>query len=268
MLFAHTFLMVYVFVLVGSFLGICLLLGLRLLLRQRMVRRFVRSIRQRLQSAEERGARLVAETPVHRSPKDPRTSAIELQQVRLLVRAAEKAIAQGKVEEAERALIQALTIQPQAHDVRAELAKLYLTTQRESKAEAMYRELLQHRDDVSFHANLGVAYYRQEKYVEACHAYQEALNRDPKNPDRSAALGRACIAARRFEEAAPLLEKACMFLSRDTELLHLLAECYLQLDVREKAEEAYRRINKLEPYDEDVKAKLQSIAEQPQAASA
>lgn len=255
--------MIYVFVLVGSFLGICVLLGIRLLLQQRMVRRFVRSLRQRLLSAEERGAKLVEETRTPKPLKNPRTSAIELQQVRSLLRSAEKALAQEKVEDAERFLIQALTIQPHAHDVRAELAKLYLTSTRESKAEAMYRELLQHRDDVSFHANLGLAYYRQEKYVEACHSYQEALNRDPKNPDRSAALGRACIAAQRFEEAAPLLEKASAFLSRDTSLLHLLAECYLQLNQKEKAEEAYRRINKLEPYDEDVKAKIQSIAQQP-----
>src|SRR3989338_7207198 len=93
-------------------------------------------------------------------------------------------------------------------DVQAQLAKLYLVTERESKAEAMYKELLQSRDDVSFHSNLGLAYYRQAKFVESCQAYQEALNRDPQAPERSAALGRACIAAQRFEEAAPLLEKA------------------------------------------------------------
>lgn len=254
------------FVLVGSFLGICALLGVRILLHQRTVRRFVRSIRQRLQSAEDRGALSVEEIRAPKPAKNPRTSAVEMQQVRSLVRSAEKALAQEKVEDAERFLIQALTIHPHAHDVRAELAKLYLTTGRESKAEAMYRELLLNRDDVSFHSNLGLAYYRQEKYVDACYAYQEALNRDPKNPERSAALGRACIAAHRFEEAAPLLEKACAFLSRDTELLHLLAECYLQLSMKEKAEEAYRRINKLEPYDEDVKAKLQSICK-PEAAA-
>ena len=204
------------------------------------------------------------ETRMDKPMKSPRASAIELQQVRSLLRSAEKSWKQDKTEEVERLLIQALTIQPHAHEVRAQLAKLYLTTGRESKAEAMYRELLLHRNDVSFHANLGLAYYRQEKYVEACYAYQEALNLDPKNPERCAALGRACIAAHRFEEAAPLLEKASMFLSRDIELLHLLADCYMQLNMKDKAEDAYRRINKLEPYNEDVKTKLQSIAAQQQ----
>jgi Flp pilus assembly protein TadD len=259
---------VYVFVLLGSLFWICALLGVRFLLKQRSVRRFVRSIRQRLQSAEDRGALVVEETRTEKPHRTPRASAIELQQVRMLVRSAEKAWKQEKLEEVERLLIQALTIQPHAHDVRAQLAKLYLTTGRESKAEAMYKELLMHRNDVSFHANLGLAYYRQAKYIDACHAYQEALNMEPKNPERSAALGRACIAAHRFEEAAPLLEKASLFLSRDMELLHLLAECYLQLGQRDQAEEAYRRINKLEPYNEEVKAKLQSIrkTEEPVAA--
>lgn len=252
--------MIYVFVLVGSLFGICALFGARVLLRNRAVRRFVRSIKQRFQFAEERGAVLVEEKRLAKPRKNPRASAIEMQQVRSLVHMAEKAIAQNKTEEAERLFIQALTVQPHAFDVQAMLAKLYLQSNRENKAEAMYKELLQHRDDVSFHANLGLAYYRQAKYVEACHAYQEALNRDPQTPERSAALGRACIAAQRFQDASPLLEKACARLSKDTELLHLLAECYLQLGSTDKAEETYRRINRLAPYDEAVKAKLVSLA--------
>ena len=43
--------------------------------------------------------------------------------------------------------------------------------------------------------------------------------------------------------------------------MHLLAESYLQLNMREKAEETYRRINRLEPYNEDVKAKMKTIRE-------
>lgn len=256
--------MVYALVFIGSSLGIVLLLGLKVALRQRTIRRFVRSVRQRFESAESRGVQLVEERPIEKPKKNPRTSAIELQQVRSLVRSSEKAWKQEKFEEVERLLIQALTIHPHDHDVRAQLAKLYLTTGRENKAEAMYRELLVQRDDISFHANLGLAYYKQGKYVDACYAYQEALNRDSKNPERCAALGRACIAAQRFPEAAPLLEKASQFLSRDTEILHMLAECYLQLGTRDKAEEAYRRINKLEPYNEEVKAKMKAINATPE----
>lgn len=252
--------LIYVLVLFGSLFGLCLIFGMRTLLRHRGVRRFVRSVKQRFASAEERGAVLVEEKTVEKPRKSPRTSVIELQQVRSLARQAEKAIAQGAIEEAERLYIQALTVQPHAYDVQAELAKLYLTTGREAKAEAMYKELLQYRQEVSYFSNLGLAFYRQEKFIEACQAYQEALNRDPQSAERSEALGRACIAARRFEEAAPLLEKASVRMARDIPLLHLLAECYLQLGHTDRAEETYRRINKLEPYNEEVKAKIGSLA--------
>lgn len=253
--------MLYLFVLVGSLFGICALFGARMLLRTRAVRRFVRGVKQRFDDVEGRGVLLVEETVLEKPRKSPRASAIELQQVRSLARMAEKALLQEKYEEAERLFIQALTIQPNALDIQAQLAKLYLTTERETKAEALYRELIAKRDDVTFYSNLGLAYYRQGKFVEACQAYQEALNRDPQTPERSAALGRACIAAQRFEDAAPLLEKATQRLARDTALLSLLADCYLQLGMKDKAEDAYRRINKIEPYNEEVKSKLVSLAQ-------
>ncbi len=252
--------MPYLIVFLTAFFGIVILVAGRVLLRNRGVRRLVRSMKMRFQSAENRGAQLVEERTIDRPRRNPRTSAIELQKVRSLMRSAEKEIALQNHAEAEHILIQALTINPDSTDTQAELAKLYLTTSREAKAEALYKELVQKRDDVSFFANLGLAYYMQGKYVDACFAYQEALNRDPQTPERSAALGRACIAARRFKDAAPLLEKAIARLSRDIELLHLLAECYVQMNENAKAEEVYRRINKIEPYNEGVKQKISALA--------
>jgi Flp pilus assembly protein TadD len=252
--------MIYLVVFCASLFGIAALLLLRVLLRHRTVRRMVRSMKGNFQSAEDRGAKLVEEKVVVKPRRNPRTSAIELQKVRSLLRSAEKEIALQNFDKAEHLFIQALTIHPDAADIQAHLAKLYLTTNREAKAEALYKELILKRDDVSFYANLGLAYYKQGKFVDACFAYQEALNRDPQTPERSAALGRACIAAKRFADAAPLLEKAATRMSRDTELLNLLAECYLQLNQSDKAEEAYRRINRIEPYNEGVKQKITALS--------
>lgn len=252
--------MIYLVVFCASLFGIAALLLLRILLRHRTVRRMVRSMKGNFQSAEDRGAKLVEEKVVVKPRRNPRTSAIELQKVRSLLRSAEKEIALQNFDKAEHLFIQALTIHPDAADIQAHLAKLYLTTNREAKAEALYKELILKRDDVSFYANLGLAYYKQGKFVDACFAYQEALNRDPQTPERSAALGRACIAAKRFADAAPLLEKAATRMSRDTELLNLLAECYLQLNQSDKAEEAYRRINRIEPYNEGVKQKITALS--------
>ncbi len=252
--------MTYLIVFLTALFGIVMLFTGRILLKNRSVRRFVRSIKSRFDSAEDRGASFTETRSTEKPRRNPRTSAIELQKVRSLMRSAEKEIALQNHAEAEHLLIQALTINPEAMDTQAELAKLYLTTNREAKAEALYKELVNRRKDVTFAANLGLAYYMQGKYVEACYAYQEALNLDPQTPERSAALGRACIAAHRYADAAPLLEKALARLARDTELLHLLAECYIQLGDNAKAEDVYRRINKIEPYNEGVKQKISALA--------
>ena len=252
--------MIYILVLLGSFIGICAILSIRVLLRNRSVRKFVRSIRQRANMSENHGAVMSMEIPVQRIQKSPRTSAIEMQQVHTLVRQAEKAIAQVRNEEAEKLFIQALTVSPDAFDVQAQLAKFYLDTERFQKSEALYREILQRQDDVTYHANLGLACYKQNKFVDACASYKEALARDPKSPERAAALARACIASGNYADAAVLLEKSCERLARDTELLKLLAECYEQIDAIENAKDAYTRINKIEPYNEHVKERLSELS--------
>ncbi len=252
--------MVYLLVLLGSLIGLCVLLGVRLVLRYRSVRKFVRGIRSRAAHAAERGFQTAEETPLCRPRCTSRTTARQIQEVRVLMRSAERAQVQGRIDEVERLFIQALTVDPDAYEVQAELAKLYLVTGREPKAVALYRELLGNHDDVSYWSNLGLAYYRLEQYEEACRAYGEALSRDPTNPDRSSALGRACVAAGRLQEGAVLLEKASARLARDADLLRLLADCYMRLGQTESAEETYRRINRLQPYDEEVKSKLQALA--------
>jgi tetratricopeptide (TPR) repeat protein len=221
--------MIYVIVMMTSAGGIVGIVLMRGILRSRNARRIAQSVRRGFMSVEKRNARLLPDTPIEKKKKSPRACAVELQQVRTLLREAEKAITKKDIKEAERSLIQALTIHPHAKDVRVRLAHVYLESHREKKAEALYRELLQEMKDASLYGNLGLACYKQENYVGACKAYQQALNMDPKNPERSYDLGRACIAAKHFEEAAPLLQKAAKSLSRDIALLHLLAQSYLQI---------------------------------------
>lgn len=253
--------MIYVFVLIGSFVGICAVFACHALLRQRVIRRFVRGMRGQFRSLQARGAHILEETRIRKPLCRSRVSTAAFQQVRALLRTAERLQAGGKEEEAERTLIQALTIQPHTPEVQEQLARLYLLTHRDQKAEAMYRELLHGSSDAAHYAALGLAEERQGKYRESCLSYQEALKRDPKNPERAAALGRACIAAQCYADAIPHLEKAALACPRTSELLHLLAGCYARTGAAEKAEEVYRRIHQLEPYNEEVKEKLLSLAQ-------
>ena len=251
-----SFAVIYVIVLLGSFAGICAVLALRVLMRNRSVRKFVRSIKQRADNAESRGAVWMQETVVERPRVTPRKSAVKLQKMRSLLRSADKAESQKKYDEAEKMYIQALTVVPGAVEVQARLARLYLQTDRAQKAVNIYLQILPEHDDVSYFANLGLGYYALGKYQESCEAYAQALERDNANPERMAALGRAYIASQRIADAVPLLEKAVARLSRDTSLLQLLAECYEALNDADNDRQTYQRMNKLEPYNENVKKKL------------
>ena len=115
--------MVYVYVLFGSLFGICLILGGRVIVRHHAVRRFVRGICQRTESAGERGAVILEETKIDKPRKSPRVSAIEMQQVRSLTRDAEKAVAQSKFDEAER--LYTTDFSPNVRPVAAMRARLY-----------------------------------------------------------------------------------------------------------------------------------------------
>lgn len=250
--------LVYVLVLVGSIVSICLVVSVRLLLKQQTIRRFVRSMKQRAHIVDTETGQ-ICEKATERGNK-MYLSGADVQKIRGFVCSAEKALAQQKVEEAEKYYIQALTVNAHAYAVRADLAKLYLSTGRASKAEAMYRELIVDRPEVSFCANLGLACYQQGKFTDACAAYKEAYEQDPKNPMRAASLGRSYMAAGFMVEASQYLEKASMGCARDTELLRLLAECYVRTGDRSRAQEVYRRVNKLEPYDQDIKERMLALA--------
>ncbi|MBT7929143.1 tetratricopeptide repeat protein [Candidatus Peregrinibacteria bacterium] len=179
--------------------------------------------------------------------------------MRSLLRRADKAEAQKKYDEAEKLYIQALTIFPDAFEAQAQLARLYLQTNRESKAVAIYQQLIQEHDNVSYYSNLGLAHFRLGQFTEACDFYNRALLKDPSSPDRCSALGRAYIAADKIEKAIPLLKKAVERMPRDTELLSDLASCYLHCGDSANARIIYSQINKLEPYNESVKQKLKEL---------
>ena len=254
--------MVYAYVLLGSLLVIFAVLSGSNLIKHRSVRKFVRSVRDRVKRAEERKNSSHEEVFVCRQVNEGacRVTSIQLQKARSFIHEAERSLARGKTEEAERLFIQAITSNPMAHDARAQLAKLYLTLGKDQKAEAMYKELLAYCDDTSCFSNLGLAYYKQGKFEQSCDAYHKALERDSANPNRQAALGRALFAGQRFSEASEYLEKASASMGRAGALLECVDDSFVKFGNQEKAAEAYRKLNRIEPYNEKVKERLEALA--------
>ena len=134
--------MVYLLVMIVSATGIASLFLLRGILRSRNARRIVRHVRQGFSKVEQRNVKLIPDSPIQKSLKSPRGRAIEMQQARTHLKDAERSLAKKDIKAAERSLIQALTLQPESTDIKVQLARVYLETCREPKAEAFYHELL------------------------------------------------------------------------------------------------------------------------------
>lgn len=250
--------MIYIFVIIGSATVISAIIGMHFFLQERSVRRFVRNVNRRSEGARYKS--LATEELMQKPKKSARITALELKKVRELMLKAERAIASGKTQEAEHAYIQALSTDQHAEHVRSQLGKLYLSQGKSEKAEALYNELLHQYDKPSYHANLGLACYQQGKFNDACLAYERALSGDPANGERQFALGHALYAAGKFQEASAWLEKASVQLSRNTDLLQMLAECYVKLHDFPQAKSTYKKLNRLQPYNEEIKAKMMSLA--------
>jgi tetratricopeptide (TPR) repeat protein len=249
---------VYLIVLAAALLGVLIYVGTQSLWRRQSSRLFVRGVLRRTSAARKRGllppAGLSEEIGVLRI----RRTAADRHEVRTLVAEAEKAVSRRQFKTAEHCYIQALTVRQDDHAVQADLARLYLETGQPAKAEALYVEVLRHCDDPSCHANLGVAYYRLNRYEEAYEAYKRAYECDA-TPERAFSLARACLALRRYEEAVPLLEKAKTRFTRDTELLLLLGNAYLQTGKRDEAKDMFRHLHRMNPRDEAAKARLLAL---------
>lgn len=224
------------------------------------MRRFVRGVSNRTQGYYEKAGE-VEEGVIEKPRKSMRAAAIDLQKVRSLLRTGEKMQALGKVAEAERLYIQALTVLPEDHAAQTALAKFYYETDRLAKAEALFREMLSREKDTDTYVLLGHCCRRLRKYECATDAYTEAIERDPKNPDLYVHLGRSFYENGQVEEAAPILEKASQWAAKDTELLRILADSYERLQLPQNALHAYERINRLEPYDQEIKDRMREIGQ-------
>lgn len=124
----------------------------------------------------------------------------------------------GELDEAEKKLIQVTALDQNFVDASHRLGLIYLKQAQFSKAEALFRQLVdQMEHDAVYHSNLGRALYEQEKLEEALEFYLKSLEIDDSRPGR--------------------------FVST--------AEVYRQLNNKEKAQEMYEAALKLDPTNID-----------------
>jgi tetratricopeptide (TPR) repeat protein len=148
--------------------------------------------------------------------------------------------APGRLDEAVRALRQALTVRPERIDALDTLGKVLLELDEYDEAIGCYERMLALAPQSALpYRGLGQALLLQGRFAEARAAFTKALEREPENGGHYARIGRSYWSEGRFEEAIVWHEKA---LARQPDN----AEAHYALAMMRSARDRKERIRELE----------------------
>ena len=131
--------------------------------------------------------------------------------------------------DAVKTLVQALAVNPDCIDAQKELGKLYLDQKMWGKAAAVYKYLSVKSDDPVDYSHLGLALYNAGEFEEAATAYQEAIARDPKRPQRYVSLGRVYMDLNKLPLALIAFNKALEMDPENVDYILLVADIQMKL---------------------------------------
>ncbi len=173
---------------------------------------------------------------------------------------AEKSLKDGQFKEAEKYLINLLTMEEDNKDINHMLAKVYLETEQFSKAESIYEFLVSKHDNPIYYTNLGLCYYISGDLQKAVSAYEKALEMDPSKRERFLNLARVYEQMGNTQQAKEQYEKWVNKDFKDIDALLILA-AYAENDKdQQKAYIYYRKVLDLSPYNEIAKAKVLELS--------
>lgn len=178
----------------------------------------------------------------------------------LLFKKAEIQFAKADFKEAEKLLIQALSLNPGLIDAYHKIGLIYLHQRQFTKAETIFRKLaISVLTEPSYCSNLGLALYHQKKLEEAKSFYKKALELDNSRAGRFFSLSQILIDLGEFEDALSNLKKAIEMEPHNLNYLLSLAHFYLEQSKIEDAKILLEEIQKEFPRDEAVKELFEKL---------
>jgi len=135
----------------------------------------------------------------------------------------------GDMDEAEKKFIQVISLDQNFTDAIHKLGLIYLKQDQFSRAEALFRQLVNHLDtDAVCHSNLGRALYEQEKFDEALDSYLKSIELDNSRPGRFVSTAEVYRRLNQNEKARGMYEAALQLDPTNTDYLltyaHFLIE--------------------------------------------
>jgi serine/threonine-protein kinase len=168
-------------------------------------------------------------------------------------------VEQAEYDKAEKMFQKSLELAPDSALAQSNLGGVYLFMGRDADAIMMFEKSIRVRASEDAYANLGTAYFRERKFLDAAKNYQAALQLQDKQADLWGDLGDAYFFGGKKEEAhkaylrqLDLLLAQWKVNSKDGSLASALASCYSSLGDRKNALQFLDQSLQLGHGDKDV----------------
>lgn len=177
-----------------------------------------------------------------------------------LMRRAEAFIEKGDSRNAEKTLIQAISLDPSLCDAYNALGLLYLKQQQFGKAEMVYHKLVVAKpEEASYFSNLGLALYHQGKLAEAKSSYEKALALDQGRAGRFFSLGKILQELNEFEQALQHFQKALLMEPQNIDYLLTLAQFYNDRGLKDESRKILAEVLTAVPQNEIAQAMMKEL---------
>lgn len=163
-------------------------------------------------------------------------------------------------EEAEKSLIEIIKKHPNSRAAYESLGKLYLERQKYQDALEVYKYLSGHHPEQDLYwSKLGMAFFNLQNYEKAAASYQRAIGIRSDLPNRYINLALCFEALGNLDQAAEAVIQALELSAGNVQYLHLLADLYIRLENKARAEEILEKILESEPTNNSAREKLMQL---------
>lgn len=163
-------------------------------------------------------------------------------------------------EEAQKTLIQVLSLDVNHRKANELIARIYLRTGVYKKAELIYKKLIDmYPFDPNHYSNLGRCYFQRRQFSTASRYFEKALELDKNNSSRYIDLGHVYATRKDYQSALAYYSKAHRLNVRDVDLMFVIVEICLQNSDPIVAREYLHKILDYEPYNQQAKGLLGDV---------
>jgi tetratricopeptide (TPR) repeat protein len=160
---------------------------------------------------------------------------------------------EGRLDEAESHLRQAVRINPACFDDRINLGVIFLRQGKLNEAIACLNEVVRDKpDSAQAYYLLAAAYGMEKKYDDAIKSITRNLKLDPNYPDARKIMGSLLLATGKLNEAIPYFNEALRTGANQVEIYKSLGSVYNQLGKYEQAIQNWKKALELEPDNAEV----------------